>query len=245
MIIQYYADSLGLSRPGIVKLNERYIHLFELWLRQTISENVSIINRARKGLTIDKMYEIFEEDESYLLDEAERDILIIHDGICDCAPRPVSKKLRAFISKLPGFFRIRLVSYLHNNRAKLLKKGHVHFLVEKNQYEEYLHKWLKQAIGKFKRIYIFNIAPTNTEIESHSPGFGNSIVAYNSIIERVVNDINNPIIKLIDIYSIIKKEISIDDVIVKEDGHHITAVGHKLYAKQLIELEAKRLSGTC
>lgn len=241
MIIQYYADSLGLSRPGVVKLNERYIHLFECWLREKVTENIVVINRARRGLTIDQLYEIFEEDESYLLDEPVRDILIIHEGICDCAPRPISKKLRVVISKLPIFLRIRLVSYLHNNRAKLLKRGNVHYLVEKNKYEEYLQKWLSQAISNFKRIYIFTIAPTNAEIESHSPGFERSIVSYNSIIEKVVKSLNTQIIQLIDMYSIIKKQSNIDDIIVKEDGHHITALGHKMYAEQLIALEAKRL----
>jgi len=239
MIIQYYADSLGLPRPGFVYLDERYIYLFERWLREKDNNaDIFLINRARRGSTIDQLYEVFKEDEEYI--KGEKDILIIHEGVCDCAPRPVSSRLRKLISKLPPFLKHRIIHYLHNNRAKILKRGFIHYLVNPQEYERILTEWLSGAIKNFKRIYVFNIAPTNRDIEAHSPGFSASIKAYNGIINKVVADIDNSRITIVDVYSIINQYKEIDDLIIKEDGHHITALGHKMYAEMLIEMEQRQ-----
>jgi acyl-CoA thioesterase I len=239
MIVQYYADSLGLSRPGIVTLQQRYIYLFQQWLRENYAKEIFLIDRSRRAYTIDKCYEIFKEDEEYITDPKQ--ILIIHEGICDCAPRPIPQSVRRFISKLPSFLKIRIISFLHKHRASLLKKGFVHYLVSKNDYERILSEWLQHAVKNFERIYLFNIAPTNPEIESHSPGFSASIEAYNLAMKKVVQSIGDPKIILIDIHSFIKSHSSIDELITKEDGHHITARAHRLYASKLIELEKQRL----
>ena len=236
MIVQYYADSLGLPRPGIVELNQRYIYLYEAWLRENRAEELFIINRARTGYTIDKLFEVYKEDVSYI--KEEKDVLIIHEGVCDCAPRPVSKKVKNIISRLPSFLKIRIISYLHKNRASLLKKGSVHYLVEKKEFKQTLEQWLADAVKKFKRIYLFNIAPTNNEIENHSPGFGKSIEDYNSIMKEVIEAIDDRRITLIDVYSMIIAKQNIDGYITKEDGHHITVKAHQLYAAKLIELES-------
>lgn len=239
MIVQYYADSLGLSRPGAVSLHQRYIYLFEQWLRKNTGQDVFLINRARRGFTIDKLYEVFNEDEEYI--DGEKDILVIHEGVCDCAPRPISASLRKFISGLPAFLRIRIISYLHKNRAKIMKRGSVHYLVDKETYERVLREWLEKAVKKFKRIYLFTIAPTNAAIEAHSPGFGASIIAYNNIIKKVTESIGDPSVHLIDVYEVIASASSPDEYIIKEDGHHITALAHTMYANELIKLEQQHL----
>lgn len=235
MIVQYYADSLGLSRPGFVELNQRYIYLFENWLKENKPGELFLINRARRGYTIDQLSAVYFEDEEYIT--GTKEVLIIHEGVCDCAPRPVSKKIRRIISKLPGFLKFRIISYLHKNRARLLRKGSVHYLVEKEDYEKLLTKWLQDAVTKFNRIYLLNIAPTNEGIENHSPGFGKSINEYNKIIENVVTALNNPVIKMIDIHSLIAGQANIDDFIIREDGHHITVKAHQLIADKLIAME--------
>jgi hypothetical protein len=237
MIIQYYSDSLGLSRPGHVKLNQRYIYLFISWLKnQNLNEDVFCIDRAKGGATLNQLYDMFNHDEEYIIEKKE--ILIIHEGVCDCAPRPIPLSFRNLISKLPAYFRIKIISYLHNNRAYLLKKGFMYYLTPLNEYEQLLKKWLENIELKFNRIYIFNIAPTNIEIEKHSPGFSNSIIKYNSVIEKVIKELNSKNIVLIDIYKVIlESEHSIDEIIIKEDGHHLTALAHQIYADKLIEIE--------
>lgn len=240
MIIQYYSDSLGLPRPGIVKLGERYIDIFVSFLSQDSKEKIHLIDRARSAHTIDKLYRIFSEDEGYI--DGKKDILIIHEGICDCAPRPVSAGMRRAISVMPGFIRKRIISFLHNNRDKLLKNGSVHYLVSIADYESILRKWLIQAGHSFQEIYLFTIAPTNSRIEQHSPGFTKSINAYNAVIRKVVAEINHPSVTLIDIHSTLSNQSDLNSFIVEEDGHHITARAHGLYAEELIK--ARKLRST-
>lgn len=247
MIVQYYADSLGLSRPNLVALNQRYIYIFEKWLQKNVHEEVFVLNKAKGGLTSKEAFDMFKDDEGYL--PKKRDVLIIHLGVCDCAPRPISKLLRDFISKLPSFLRIVIVNYLHKNRAKLLRMGLAHYLVDAPEFEKIVRNWLLEAVNDFKCIYVINIAPTNSEIESHSPGFSSSIKKYNMILANVVQgvnskengEVNNNKIVLIDIYNkIVNSKIKLEELIVKEDGHHITSKGNEIYAEELIKMESIR-----
>ena len=238
MLIQYYADSLGLPRPDYVALGQRYIFLLQKWFRERRNEEVFIIDRSRGGATIKVLFEIFEEDEGYF--KAKKDILILHEGICDCAPRPIPLAFRNFISILPDFMKIRIIGLLHRNRARLLKSGLIFYLVGKKEFEHILKEWLEKAANNFERIYIFNIAPTNDQIESHSPGLGKSIKAYNEILRRVVTSLDDSRIDLIDMYSVIANSAySLDELIIKEDGHHLTALAHRLYAEEIIAREMK------
>lgn len=237
MIVQYYADSLGLPRPGIVKVAERYIFIFEQWLKKKFPDQVvHIVDRSKRGATVDVLYGIYEEDEEYFQDDKQ--ILIIHEGICDCAPRPVSKRIRRIIGAMPGFIKKRVVHFLHLKRAWLLRHGSVHLLVEPAKYEEIWQKWLINASTKFKRIYVLNIAPTNEDIEMRSPGFQASISKYNSILKRVVANVQKDNINLVDLYLTVANSANIDDLIVREDGHHITALMHSHIAELLIAAES-------
>jgi acyl-CoA thioesterase I len=236
MIVGYYADSLGLSRPGHVALEERYIYLFEKWLRNNHDEEVFVINRARRAFTIDKLYEVYKEDQEYVT--GKKDILIIHEGICDCAPRPVPLRMRNFISRLPAFLRSRIIGFLHTKRAWLLKNGFAHFLVGAKKYEQLLKDWLTAALHDFDRIYILSIAPTNDQIDHHSPGFQQSIGRYNDIIRKVIRELNTSKVFLIDVHAILlNSPHPFDEYVIKEDGHHITALTHRLIADHLIQKE--------
>lgn len=241
IIIQYYADSLGLPRPGTVDLQQRYIYLLEEWLRTRGEREIFIINRARGGGTITQLFETFKEDEGYVT--GEKDMLILHEGICDCAPRPVSKSIRRIISRLPGFIRTKIIHWLHDNRARLLRNGFVNYLVEKPVYRQTLTEWLVQALKSFKVIYIFTIADTNDATEAHSPGFRKSIAAYNDIIKQVAGELNDARIHVIDIHAILRDSgRPYDELIVADDGHHITPAAHQLYFEEIAKLETHRIA---
>jgi hypothetical protein len=243
MVVQYYADSLGLSRPGAVALEQRYIWMFEQNLKQKHpGENVFVINRARRAFTVDKLFDVYKEDNEYLPEKKE--ILILHEGICDCAPRPIPGWFRKMVSAMPIFIRTRIIKFLHKNRAKLLKRGFRHFLVKKDKFEKIWTEWLADAAKQFERIYIFNIAPTNDATEAHSPGFRKSINDYNEVLTKVCAAQSSKNIFLINIHDkILHGGLPLDDLIIKEDGHHITARAHQLYFEELIALEEKHTRG--
>lgn len=236
MIVQYYADSLGLPRPGIAGINDRYIFLFGQWLREKYPDRaIHIVDRSRRGATSDVLFEIYAEDEEYF--QEQKHILIIHEGICDCAPRPVPKRVRRIVSMMPGIIRKRIIHFLHQKRAWLLQHGSVHLLVEPEPFEQIWTKWLEDASKKFLRIYVLNIAPTNTETETRSPGLQASISKYNEILRRVTEKFDQKTVRLINVHRLVSSAAEIDNLIVKEDGHHITAQMHALLAEALISFE--------
>lgn len=234
MIIQFYADSLGLPRPNIVKVEQTYIQIFVSWLRQQTKENVYLYDRAKGGAVIDQLFNTYKDDLTYI--DEHKNILIIHEGICDSAPRPISPLARKIIGKMPSVFRNKIIKYIHKNRAKFLKKGFIYYHTPKNKYQSILTEWLGNATEQFDKIVIFTIAPTNDKTKAHSPGFSSSIIAYNDIIAGVVKERSNKKIILIDTYSFINTSKNlIQKYITEIDGHHLTSEGHGLYASKLIE----------
>jgi hypothetical protein len=236
MIIQYYADSLGLPKPGYVNLQQRYIYLFKAWLQQHKEEEIFLVDRAKGGGTIEFLYSQFQHDEEYIV--GHKDLLIIHEGVVDCAPRPIPLRLRKVISALPSPVKRRIIQCIHKHRSGILKSGFCFYLTSKKKYKSLLKEWLENASAKYSRIYVLNIAPTNSQIEMHSPGFSQSIQSYNEIMREVIDDFEGNKVYLIDSYRLLLDSgLSLDDLIIKEDGHHITARAHILYANELIRLE--------
>src|ERR1051326_4751730 len=121
MIILYYADSLGMPRPDLVDMNQRYIYLLQQWLEKQTGEEIFVLDRAKSYSTIDTLFESYNEDHEYI--SARKDVLIIHDGVVDCAPRPMPRPVRDLISQLPGFIRKKIITIIHNNRSRLLRSG--------------------------------------------------------------------------------------------------------------------------
>lgn len=238
--IRLYADSLGLPRPGVVANHERYFSLFTKWYKEKHNCESEVIDHSRSNTTIKDLYAWFIEDNRYFGNKA--DIIILQEGIVDCAPRPIPRKVRNIISKMPGFLKKRVIKFLHNNRAKLQNFGLKYFIVKPKDFAEEYKKFLKTASETAVRVYVINIVPTNDEIEIQSPGLKKSIDDYNKIISEVVKEIKLKNVFLIDVYEYVKNKIeNLNDYVLKEDGHHITKLSHKIYSDKIIENETNYL----
>lgn len=238
--IRLYADSLGLPRPGVVADDERYFSLFTKWYKEKHNCEPEVIDHSRSNTTIKDLYAWFIEDNRYFGNKA--DIIILQEGIVDCAPRPIPRKVRNIISKMPGFLKKRVIKFLHNNRAKLQNFGLKYFIVKPKDFAEEYKKFLKTASETAVRVYVFNIVPTNDEIEIQSPGLKKSIDDYNKIISEVVKEMKLKNIFLIDVYEYVKSKIeNLNNYVLKEDGHHITKLSHKIYSDKIIENETNYL----
>ena len=121
MIIFYYADSLGMPRAGLVGMKDRYIYLFQEWLKSQTDEDVFVVDRAKGFSTIISLYSDYKNDIGYFT--GKKDVLIIHEGVVDCAPRPLPLFVRNSISRLPAILKSRIVRFIHNNRRQMLKPG--------------------------------------------------------------------------------------------------------------------------
>jgi acyl-CoA thioesterase I len=231
--IRLYADSLGLPRLNFVTNEERYINLLYDWiLEKKNAEKVYLIDRSRANNLIGNLYSSFKEDNSYF-DPA--DIIIIHEGVCDCAPRPIPNKVRNLVSRMPDILRKRIISYLHNNRATMQRNGFKFFLTKPKSFYNLYKQWLNELEGTNTQVIIFNIAPTNSMTENHSPGFTQSINNYNVIFKNLSDSIKSKNIHFINIHDIIISKDNINEYIIEEDGHHITKKGHQIYFNLLLE----------
>lgn len=237
MKIALYGDSLALPRQKIVDESERYISLIEDRLRgKEYRIKVQTIDRSKGGVIINELLEMLQHDLGYFTYPG--DFAILHCGIVDCAPRPVDLKQRAFISKLPGFIKYRVINYLHKNRSRILRKGRSHVVTKPDSFEKYYLNLLELLGKNYRRVYVLTICPTNQAIEEHSPGFTKNINQYNSIIKNVVHSTGDPKIKLIDVHAYISQDLEhINNYILKEDGHHITPLTHAWIAKEILEHE--------
>lgn len=224
--VRLYADSLGLPRKDYVSSNERYINLLSDWLAEKQNKKIRVLDNSKANSLITTLYTNFLLDNTYF---EEADILIINEGICDCAPRPIPIRVRNLISRFPAFFRKIVIQLIHDYRPFLQKKGFCYFLTKADLFYSTYKKWLTDLANTKCQVFVFGIAPTNDLTEVQSPGFTKSIEKYNEIIKTIVNEIRAKNIHFMDVNAIIKEQNNIDEYVIKEDGHHITSLAHNLY----------------
>jgi len=237
-----YGDSLALPRKKIVDNEERYFSLLQSWLlKNTGAPRIQTLDRSKGGVTITELFEWVNHDLGYF--DFPGEIAILHCGIVDCAPRPVDLKQRAFISKLPGFIKYRIIKYLHNNRSRILSKGRSYVITKQEEFEKIFLQLIEVLSKNYQRVYILNICPTNEQTEKHSPGFTKNIDLYNTIIKRAILSKDYSNLTLVDINSYInERSDKIDSYIVKEDGHHITPLTHVWIADEIVRQEQSILN---
>jgi hypothetical protein len=236
-LIRVYGDSLSMPRSFIgVPFRKTYAEQVSQACEEIWAARVYLYNRARFDATIAMVAEDYRRDSINFGNPGGR-ILIVQCGVCDCAPRPIPPRLRAAINHVPGPLRSKIVDGLHRNRAQI-QRFRLWRNTSPDEFTAKYHQLLTQASAEFERVYAINIAPTNAAIEAHSPGFSASIVMYNALIEQAVTSVQRPNIELVDVYhAILDRPESINHYIVEADGHHITASGHDLYARLIIEKE--------
>lgn len=236
--VRLYGDSLALPRPGVVQSRERYIaRLCSWWTRQEGVENIELIDRSRGSMTVADLWQWYEHDNGYFGEGG--DVLLIQCGVVDCAPRPLPRWLRSRLGRLPSALRRRVISFLHRHRPAILRRTGGWRQISPDEFRSFSSRWLASAVQKFGRVYVFNIAPTNRQIENHSPGFTRSIRLYNEILAEVIGSLKADNLFLVDVYAVISQTNpeEIDRYILAEDGHHLTALSHELYYQQIKRLE--------
>jgi hypothetical protein len=237
--VRLYGDSLALPRPGYLENNARYISLLcAWWMKQEGVQSIELCDRSKGSSTVADLYQWYEHDNVYFGETG--DVLIIHCGIVDCAPRPVPRWLRNRIARLPGALRRRTIDFLHQHRAQILERSGGWRHIDPQLFRSIYKRWMEHAVERFSRVYIINIAPTNDLTEKHSPGFTQSIAQYNEIISDIVSALSAENLFLIDVHKIInEKRQEIDDYIVPDDGHHITALSHRIYCREIQRREER------
>lgn len=239
LLIRVYGDSLSLPRASDgIGYFETYPELLRVAIENAAPGiRAAVSNRARGGMPASTLYEQFVQDSAYFGRDCPA-IVVIQCGIVDCAPRPVPPSVKAAIGRLPKPLRWLSAKFLHLARPLLLSTGFSWRNSSEQQFEAVLARWLREATRVADRVYVINIAPTTTAIERHSPGLMASIQQFNAAMVRVASSIAE--VTLVDVYSAIAQFENGAPYVNVTDGHHITLLGHRLYADMLFQREQQR-----
>lgn len=201
-------DSLCLPREKPEHVN--YQQTYPFLLKQI--GGVEIYQLAIGGGTI---ADLFDQISYYKV--VKPDIVIVHSGIVDCAPRALSRLERDFVASnriLTVFFN-RFVSIY-----KLRKFRKITYVNEKT-----FKHYIEQIVYSFDyaQLVWIGILPASIEYEKKIPGIIRNVVRYNEIIRSQSQSIA---FKFLNTDSIVNEGIM-------SDHHHLSAVGHQWIFEKL------------
>lgn len=210
-------DSLGMARSEI-KFEETYPYIL-----QTSLPDCEIYAKHRRANDSDLQSEFLNIQDD--IDYMKADILVIHLGIVDCAPRLfsraeqkrlqylkiISKYIIAFMSKRRFFF------------TKLFPKVYV----DRGSYEKNIRTLILSGKKNAKRVIVVNIADTSVENKKKSYGFEENIKQYNEVLSKLVEENE---VELLEMFKIT------DESMLLEDGIHLSVKGNHLLAEKIKEL---------
>lgn len=229
MKVVILADSLALPRQegeGNIAYEATYPYLLDQSLRQQLAQRAPfIIERGMRSRTIEQVREEWFE----MVELRAADVVIVHIGIVDCAPRIFLPRERAFVQKMrPARLRVRFLNFVHKHRRRIIEmRPRVYVPVEKFRHavEEIVKK--ARACGVRSLIFVNIIAPPE-QMEQRSPGFRQNVEDYNRILQSQVNE---QWIRVVDLNNLIRQNGGPDRLMV--DGIHINEAGHRMLAQEL------------
>lgn len=214
-------DSLAMPRYE-VPLEKTYPYL----LSKELKDSEVIVRNKRANTSKNQVREQNILDDIVFL---KPNIVIIHLGIVDCAPRLFNQKEQWILSKLKWINKY-IIKFFSKNRYFFTKVNQKVYVSKKDFYK-YTSKLIQELKkNDVEKILILNICDTNLENKKKSYGFQQNIQEYNEVLNSLSEEKN---VYLLDINSMIQKNMLL------EDGIHISTEGHNIAYLELI----KRIKG--
>jgi acyl-CoA thioesterase I len=241
MKIVILADSLALPRPeglGSTPHEATYPYLLDQSLRREMGSLApQVIERGMRRRTIEDVLADWRE----MVEFRHPDILVVHVGIVDCAPRVFLRRESDFVASL-RLVRLRkfILNFAHNHRRRIVTLRR-RVYVPAHEFEVHVREVCEraQALG-LKSLVFINIIRPPDDLEKRSPGFQLNVDIYNRILQSAAQ---NTGIHLVDLNRLVTNNDGTSTVL--DDGIHLTEEGHRILARELkshalsfIELEA-------
>jgi lysophospholipase L1-like esterase len=228
MKIVIMADSLAMAREGEtnVPFEATYPNLLEQSLRRRFgSQSPWVIERGMRRRTIEYVLDEWYE----LVDLRKPEIVVIHVGIVDCAPRVFLRRERQFVENLrPAFLREAILSNVHRYRRAIVKTRKKVY-VPPDRFNALVGQVLARAkASKLRSLVVVNIITPPAEMDERSPGFIENAGVYNQILKTHA-EANG--VHLIDIDRMIKEAGGVEQLTV--DGIHLNETGHAMLANAI------------
>lgn len=238
MKILIFADSLALAREpegGNIRYEETYPFLLDVALKQRYGADAPLVNdRGMRSRTIEHVIDHWFEE----VELKNPDMVVIHVGIVDCAPRVFLRRERGFIENLRSErLRRGILNFVHKHRSRIIELRKKVY-VPPHRFKALLDQAVSRAVANPARKLLFvNIISPSDTLEARSPGFQSNVKLYN---EMLAAHVNGTSIDLIDLNKIVWEHGGPDKLTV--DGVHINQEVHKLLAAELESRVAKLFS---
>lgn len=209
-------DSLSLPRDEL-PVEETYPYL----INNSLKDKYTLFNRSIRANDTSLQIEKFYEDVLLF----NPDVIIIHLGIVDCAPRLFYRKERIFFSKINRLFPI--VTLMNRYRfffTKLFPKVYVNIHKFEKNYMDIVERTNKLG----KHVIIIGISDTTKRNKNISYNYNKNINSYNNILKKISEDFND--VTLINMYDYDPNTILL------KDGIHLNNQGSRLLAENLLKV---------
>jgi len=229
MKIAILADSLALPRDdvgGEQMLEVTYPFLLDQSLRQQFGSNAPMVfERGMRRRTIE--YVLDDWNEQVELKKPE--MVIVHVGVVDCAPRVFLRREGAFVANIRiPWVRDRILKFAHDHRRGIVERRRKVY-VPLWRFEKLVEQVVQKAKDTAVKSLVFiNIIDPPDAVEERSPGFQKNVVAYNRVLQEQTKQ---SIVTLIDLNRMIHEEGGSAELTV--DGIHLNERGHALLAHEL------------
>lgn len=236
MKVVLLADSLALPRGadwGNVAYEETYPYVLDFALRSRYPDRqVVLMERGMRFRTINAVLDDWKE----FVELRSPDILIVHVGVVDCAPRVFSAAERRIVSSaLPSPLRSMLLKFVHRWRSQIIRVRSDHRYVTEADFQRAVRKLVSPAAsGTPRLLVIVNILSPGDDMESRSPGYRANVARYNAMLAAEAGGAA----ELVDYNKLVSDKGGVDRLTV--DGMHPNREGHRLLATALLNAIVKK-----
>ncbi|TLS66739.1 SGNH/GDSL hydrolase family protein [Mariprofundus erugo] len=214
-------DSLGMPRPSE---NVFYENTYPYLLARKVSgcDVISRFSRARDTR--------LQSSEQQICDDIlwlQPDMLVMHLGIVDCAPRLFKPIERRIISIVPPFMRNGVIHFFSKNRSFFTKHRNIVY-VEKDEFARNVWRVCRAAQQTGSKVIILGIIMPPVSVLNRSYGFDDNVNEYNKILFNASKEFQ---FEFADVNKIISNDSDLCD-----DGIHLNKYGNELLASYLLEV---------
>lgn len=229
MKIVIFGDSLALPREdvgGDELLEVTYPFLLDQSLRRQFGAGAPVVfERGMRRRTIEYVLDEWNE----LVELRKPQIVIVHVGIVDCAPRVFLRREASFVANIRfAWLRDRIFKFTHDHRRRIVQFRHKVY-VPLSRFERLVQQVVQKARESGVQSLVFiNIIRPPDSVEERSPGFQSNVIAYNQVLQEQTK---HSFVSLIDLNRMVHDDGGSDALTV--DGIHLNERGHMLLAQEL------------
>lgn len=231
MRIVILADSTALARAksaGNIPYENTYPYLLEQSMKERFgADGPTFIERGMRSRTIEDVVKDWYDE----VELKNADIVIVHVGGNDAAPRVFLPHEREFLETIPfGWLRNQIFLWEKKYKRHLIRLIPNRVNVPLRRFRQKVAETIERAShSKLTRLILVNIVPINHRLEYLCPGIGKNTELYNRVLAEQAS---HPKVTVVNVRDLVPRHGGINRVIL-EDGMHLTRYGHQAIASEL------------